>query len=56
METPWNGGTVNLESPVYREAQAPQSVRPPGAENYPEPCPRENGALGKEWTEGNEAL
>ena len=25
------------------EAEGPQSVRPPGAENYPEPCPREKG-------------
>jgi hypothetical protein len=29
--------------PGRPEAEAPQSVRPPGAENYPEPCPREKG-------------
>jgi hypothetical protein len=29
--------------PERPEAEAPQSVRPPGAENYPEPCPRNRG-------------
>ena len=28
------------------EAEDPQSVRPPGPESYPEPCPREKGTDG----------
>ncbi len=39
-----NGGTINLEGlRLAGEAEDPQSVRPQGAENYPEPCPREKG-------------
>ena len=38
------GGTINLEGlRLAGEAEDPQSVRPQGAENYPEPCPREKG-------------
>jgi hypothetical protein len=52
-----NGGTVNLEGPACREAKGPQSVRPLGAENYPEPCPREKGTerrcVPEHWNEAD---